>query len=219
MPSNAANTQREKKHIMKITKLVTITTAFLLTAGAVLAQETQTTTTTTVEEVHVWHNPSVWWNNHFVYTTTSLYTPNELSVDMFGSYIAPQRGLEHLFDTSIRGHRGVWGGGVGFNYFFTRQLGVGADINIPANGHNFIDSGSGNLILRIPIDPTGLAPYIFGGGGRQSDPRWAWFGQAGVGLEYRFNPVTGIFIDGRYVWAQQPTPESLMLRSGVRFVF
>jgi len=207
---------------MKITKLVTITTALLLGAGTVRAQETQTTTTTTtttVEESHVWSNPHVWWNNHFVYTTTTLYTPNELSFDGFGSYIAPQRGISHLFETSIRGHRGTWGGGVGLNYFFTRELGIGVDANMPANGHNLIDSVSGNLIARIPIDPTGLAPYIFGGGGRGTgDPVWNWFAQAGVGLEYRFNPLTGVFIDGRYIWNEKTT-DGLMLRSGLRFVF
>jgi hypothetical protein len=65
---------------------------------------------------------------------------------------------------------------------------------------------------------SGLAPYVFGGGGRQTDPEWQWTGHAGVGLEYRFNPVTGVFADGRYTWADR-TSDSILFRAGVRFVF
>ena len=196
---------------MKISKLVTITAALLLSVGAVRSQEA-------VQEVHVWSNPQTWWGNHFAYTTSTLYTANELSFDGFGSYIAGERKFSHLFQTSIRGDRGVFGGGVGLNYFFTRELGIGGDINMPADGGNLVDSMSGNLIIRIPIDPTGLAPYVFGGGGRGTEPQWQWFEQAGVGLEYRFNPLTGIFLDARYMFNNH-TADELMLRSGLRFVF
>src|SRR5207248_3967864 len=135
---------------------------------------------------HVWEDPSAWWGGHWVYETTDKYTPNELSFDMFGSYVHGEHHLSNLFDTNIR-HNGFWGGGVGLNYFFTHELGLGADINIPDNGHNFIDQVEGSLIARWPFEPSGFAPYIFGGGGRATDPRWEWTGHAGVGLEYRFN--------------------------------
>ena len=200
---------------MKMTKLATIMGAGMLVAGAASAQTQTTTTTTTV--VHVWDDPSGWWGNHWTYGGSPLYTENELSVDAFGSYLAPERKFSHLFQTNIR-NTGSWGGGVGVNYFFLRNVGIGGDIDIPNNGGNFVDLIDGSLILRFPIDPTGLAPYIFGGGGRQTDPEWQWEEFGGVGLEFRLNPVTGVFADARYIWAQK-TSDSLLLRAGLRFVF
>ncbi len=198
-----------------------MTAAVLLTAVTGVAQTTsttttETTTTTTTTTAHVWTDPTVWWGNHWVYLTDNRYTANELSMDFFGSYLAGQRAIEHLFKTNIR--HGSWGGGVGANYFFTRELGIGGDINIPDNGGNFIDSASGNLIARLPICNSGFAPYIFGGGGRQTQPAWEWFGDAGVGMEFRPNPGTGIFVDARYDWVKH-TPDTLLLRAGLRFVF
>ena len=85
-------------------------------------------------------------------------------------------------------------------------------------GGNFINSVSGSLIARWPFESAGIAPYIFGGGGRGTDIAWEWLAHAGVGVEYRWNPTTGIFVDGRYVWADKTT-DQLLLRAGVRFVF
>ena len=121
-----------------------------------------------------------------------------------------------MFETNIRDGR--WGGGVGVNYFLTREIGFGFDANAPDNDGNFFDSVHGSLIARFPIESAGIAPYIFGGGGRQTEPRWEWSGHAGAGLEYRMNPITGIFLDGRYVWGEE-TSDSLLLRTGLRLVF
>src|SRR5437879_11191328 len=97
----------------------------------------------------------------------------------------------------------------------TREIGIGADITMLENGGNFIDEALGSIIARWPLEPSGFAPYIFGGGGRAFDYGWSpailsaagaptrhygWLVDFGVGLEYRFNPGTGVFIDGRYVW-------------------
>jgi hypothetical protein len=198
---------------MKI-KFVTLTAAVLLTAGAVTAQTTVTETTTTT---HVWNDPSAWWGNHWVYATADRYTANELSLDFFASYLAGERRIEDLFKTNIR--HGFWGGGVGVNYFFTRNIGIGADMNIPDDGGgNFISNVNGSLIARFPIMQSGLAPYVFGGGGRQTNPAWEWTGHAGVGVEYRFNPVTGLFTDARYTWVKH-TSDEILFRAGLRFVF
>jgi hypothetical protein len=196
-------------------KFVTLTTLALLVAGAGMAQTTTTTTTET--STHVWSDPHAWWGDHWVYTSADKYTANELSLDFFGSYLAGERRVEDLFKTNIR--HGFWGGGVGVNYFFCRNLGISADMNIPDdNFGNFINNVDGSLIARFPIVNSGLAPYVFGGGGRQTDPTWQWTGHAGVGLEYRFNPVTGIFADARYLWVDK-TSDEIMFRAGVRFVF
>jgi hypothetical protein len=192
------------------TKKTIVSAAFLLLMAG-------TTQAGTVQTVHVWEDPTDWMGGHFCYNVQGpRYTAQELSFDMFGSFTAAERGLSHLFETNIR--HGEWGGGVGLNYFFIRELGIGADINIPANGGNFVDSVSASLIARWPIEPSGFAPYIFGGGGRGTDPAWEWLAHAGVGVEYRWNPTTGIFVDGRYMWADQSF-DRLILRGGVRLVF
>jgi hypothetical protein len=196
-------------------QFVTLTAVGLLAASAGMAQTTTTTTTTTTTS-HVWTDPHTWWGNHWAYNAADRYTANELSLDMFGSYLAGERRAEDLFKTNIR--HGFWGGGVGVNYFFTREIGIGGDIEIPDNGGNFVNNVDGSLIARIPIVNSGLAPYVFGGGGRQTEPVWQWTGHAGVGIEYRFNPVTGVFADGRYMWVDK-TSDEILFRAGVRFVF
>jgi hypothetical protein len=182
--------------------------------------------------VHVWEDPGAWSSGVFVYNVPpeNRFTANELSLDLSGSYTAPERGLQHLFETDIR-HRGKWGGNVGVNYFFLPYLGIGGNINMSANGGAFVDQALGNLILRWPICPIGLAPYIFGGGGRGfdsfgglpagvSDPAWQWFADGGVGLEWRPNATTGIFTDATYQWhLKEGSFDRLLLRFGLRLVF
>jgi hypothetical protein len=194
---------------MKLTKLITLTAALMLTGGAAKA-------------VHVWEDPAGWWSSAVTYdTTVPLYTANELSLDAFGLLAAGERGIEHIFETRITGDRGRWGGGVGVNYFFTRELGIGGEADILANTDgNFVDQVNGSLFLRFPLDPSGFAPYIFGGGGRITNPLWAWEGHAGVGIEYRLNPVVGVFSDARYIWVDHAAlSDRLMIRAGLRLVF
>lgn len=190
---------------MKMIKLAGIAAALMFAAG-------------TVQATHVWESPTGWWRSHFYYDTaaTPRYLANELTLDMFGSYQAGQRDITDLFRTSIR--RGDWGGGVGLNYFFTRELGIGVDTNIPADGGRFFNHVAGSFIMRAPIEQIGLAPYVFGGGGRSFDPVYEWTGHVGTGLELRMNPVTGFFVDGRYVFADR-TSDTLLLRAGVRLAF
>jgi hypothetical protein len=189
---------------MKLKTIITGAALTLLTAGV-------------TQGAHLWDDPNAWASGHFVYdVSTPRFTAQELSFDAFGSYLAGERKFNKLFETNIR--HGTWGGGVGLNYFFLRELGLGVDMNIPDNGGNFIDSVSGSLIGRFPLGQSGWAPYIFGGGGRGTDPTWEWLGHAGVGMEYRFNPGTGIFVDGRYIWHDK-SYDRLLLRAGFRLVF
>jgi len=169
--------------------------------------------------VHVWEDPGGWWTSVTTTTpNTPLFTPNELSLDLSGSYIAGERHFSKLFETNIR--HGRWGGDVGLNYFFTREIGIGGDINMSDNGGKFVDQALGDLILRWPFDPTGFAPYIFGGGGRGFDPSWEWFADAGIGVEYRFTPVVGIFGDTRYMWhLKDGSSDRIFFRAGLRLVF
>ncbi|MBL9169503.1 MAG: hypothetical protein JNN07_17310 [Verrucomicrobiales bacterium] len=169
---------------------------------------------------HIWQDHREWASSAFSYDRKSgpLYSANELSLDLGGSYTAGQRGVENLFETSIKGQRGRWGGGVGLNYFFTQQVGVGVDANMADNGGNLVDAVAANLIVRFPLGNSGVAPYLFGGGGRTTDRQWDWMGQAGVGLEFRLNRTVGIYTDGRYQWPEN-VGDSLLLRTGLRINF
>jgi hypothetical protein len=198
---------RENKRIMKMRNILAVGVVLMLTGVGVRA-------------AHVWEDPNGWWVGHFSYDTagTPRYTEAELSFDAFGSYVAGERRFSKLFETDIK--HGTWGGGVGLNYFFTRYLGLGGDINIPANGGNFVDQFEGSLIARWPFEPSGWSPYIFGGGGRSTDPDWEWIVHGGVGVEYRFNPTTGIFMDGRYIWhVRDGSTDRILFRAGLKFVF
>lgn len=128
----------------------------------------------------------------------SPYRHCELSLDGFGSASLGESTLEHLSGSRVR-HNTRLGAGLGINYFFTRYLGVGVEGYAENTDGVFIDSASANLILRLPIGDSGLAPYIFGGGGHQFGMTKQWFGQAGAGLEYRFTPHIGLFVDARGV--------------------
>jgi hypothetical protein len=147
-----------------------------------------------------------------------LFSANELTLDISGSYVAQQRGIEHLFETNIKHNRGTWGGNVGVNYFITRNIGIGADANMSANGGSFVDAVLGDLTLRFPVGNSGFAPYVFGGGGRTTDVTWEWVGHAGLGVEYRFSRKIGLFADGRYIWPENSS-DALLLRAGFRIVF
>jgi hypothetical protein len=74
------------------------------------------------------------------------------------------------------------------------------------------------LILRLPLGQSGLAPYVFGGGGHQFDQAKFWFGQGGAGMEYRFTPHMGIFSDARGVVPNQ-TKYYGVARLGLGFAF
>ena len=195
---------------MKLKRLIAVASVTAMTFGII---------GTAKAAVHIWEDPGTWSSSVFCfdYAATPKYTANELSLDLFGSYVHGEEKFTHLAQTDIR-HHGNWGGGVGVNYFMTPFFGIMGDINIGNNGGNFVDQAMGAGVIRIPIEPIGLAPYVFGGGGRGFDPSWEWLAQAGVGLEWRLNPVTGIFADARYIFSQKDD-DRLLIRTGLRIVF
>jgi hypothetical protein len=146
----------------------------------------------------------------------NLYHPCELSIDGFGV------GVLHEYDFNSGGlHRKNYrfGGGAGINFFFTKFLGIGADAYAISPSHrSFVDTTTGNLILRMPIGNTGLAPYIFGGAGYEFKGIDQIVGGGGVGLEIRIVPHFSIFADARYLAAVK-TPDYGLARAGVRLSF
>jgi hypothetical protein len=151
------------------------------------------------------------------YSSGDLYRPNELSLDMFGTASVGKYTIHHLSGDRIRNNTRL-GAGVGGNYFFTRNLGIGADVYSENLNGSFIDSVSANLIFRLPLGESGFAPYAFGGGGHQFDPARVWFGQFGTGMEYRFTPNIGLFLDGRIVFPNE-TKYFGLVRLGLRLPF
>jgi len=148
---------------------------------------------------------------------SSWYKDQELSLDFFGSGSVGQQTIDHLSGSRVSDNVRL-GLGVGVNYFFTRYVGVGADAYTEDTDHFFVDSTSANVIGRLPIGNSGLAPYIFGGVGHQFDRTEQWFGQFGAGVEVRFHANWAIFGDIRYVVADR-TDNYGLGRMGVRFVF
>jgi len=148
---------------------------------------------------------------------TDCYRSGELSLDGFGTGSIGKYTIDHLSGDRIRQH-GQLGAGLGLNYFFTRYLGINAEAYSENTSGTFIDNASANLTLRLPLGQSGLAPYLFGGGGRQFDRLEAWFGQAGGGAEYRFNKHIGVFVDARMVLPDEAKYYGLA-RLGVRFAF
>jgi hypothetical protein len=151
------------------------------------------------------------------YDPGDLYRANELSMDVFGSASLGKYSLDHLSTSRIR-HDTRLGAGLGLTYFFTRNLGIGAEAYSEDTDGVFIDSASANLTARFPVGDSGFAPYVFGGGGQQFDLNKLTFGQAGGGIEYRFTPRVGAFTDVRMVWPTE-TRYFGVARLGVRFAF
>ena len=137
---------------------------------------------------------------------TDLYSYHEASFDGFGFYGSKDKG----------GNRDAWGVGVGGNYFFTRNIGAGADTYMDAFTIPYLLNADG--IFRYPIKQTGFAPYGFGGFGRQWTHAAQWLGHIGVGIEYRWRPQQGAFFDAREVFPTE-TKDYAVLRFGFRFVF
>jgi hypothetical protein len=146
-----------------------------------------------------------------------LYRANELSLDAFGSGSLGKYSIDHLSGHRVR-HDTQLGAGLGINYFFTRNIGIGADAYSENTTGSAVDSASANLILRLPLGKSGFAPYVFGGGGFHFDAIRTQFAQAGAGIEYRFCPHMGVFIDARGVLPEH-TPDYGVARLGLRFVF
>jgi hypothetical protein len=136
-----------------------------------------------------------------------LFSANELSMDLFG--FGASRDKDGKGDTA-------WGLGLGANYFFTRNIGVGADSYADAFEIPYLLNGSG--IFRYPINDSRFAVYGFGGFGRQWKHSPQWLGHLGVGGEYRFNPKGGFFVDVREEFPDE-TKDYTVFRFGFRIKF
>jgi len=164
-----------------------------------------TTTVAHPETTAVTTTESSSWHHRFAYEQgAEKFRNQEFSMDLFGSYL------------DVDGGKSSWGGGVGLNYFFGRYIGIGGDAFMQDDGRQFVNSTTGSLILRFPF--ASVAPYAFGGGGWNFDPKGVAVVHGGGGIEFRLNPHTGIFGDARYVFTDK-TRDYILARAGVRFSF
>lgn len=157
-----------------------------------------------------------------VYTNTytdvnDFYRSHEFSVDAFVGGSLGEQSISHISGDRIE-RNGRMAVGAGANIFFTKYVGIGGDAYSENTTGPFIDYAYGSLILRFPIPNTGIAPYAFGGGGYQFDPVSQSLADGGGGVEFRFTPNVGIFIDARYVFADK-TDDFGVGRLGFRFSF
>jgi hypothetical protein len=204
-------------------KTLTMAAAVMMLAAAAKAQVTTnstiTTTTTTSTGDHMWNNPD-WWK-YEKHPDGHLFNANELTLDAFGTYLNPERRIKSIFNTSIR--KGTWGGGVGANYFWSRDVGLGVETSFQDGGAKFVDHVGGNLMVRFPFDVIRTAPYIMAGGGYKWNPRGSWFVDLGPGLEFRFNKHLGVFGDASYIFLDKVSPggtkDQLYFRVGLRAGF
>jgi len=162
----------------------------------------------------------------------TCFSDHELQIDTFGQASFGDNSKIGVFrDTA-------WGGGVGLNYFFQRNIGLGIEgawlsAKHSGLGHDLANSRddrtvihnlTGSIILRLPLDSVCVAPYVYVGGGWQDDgSSWA-SGHVGAGLEYRIVPhKVGIFVDGRWTYLGDRFQESDLnfwsVRAGFRLVF
>lgn len=150
-------------------------------------------------------------------TGSEMYRAKEFSIDAFGSGVIGRQTIDNFSGRRVSDDVKL-GVGVGMNYFITRHFGVGADAHSGSLSGSFVDSASAQVIGRLPIGDSGLAPYIFGGGGHQFEGIEQWFGHAGVGVEIRFHQNWGVFTDARYVLADE-TDGYGVGRLGIRWSF
>ncbi len=140
----------------------------------------------------------------------TCFQDTELQLDLFASYT----NAVHRSD-----HGDGFGGGLGVNYFFMRNIGVGVDGNVYDGDSDLVWESTARVIVRFPIDSACLAPYIFGGGGVQADDNTSSGTlHAGGGLEWRATQSVGFFGEGRYTWSAHEN-NGAQVRIGARFVF
>ena len=139
----------------------------------------------------------------------NLYPSNQLNLELFGTYANRDR-----FGSSVN----HGGGGVGLDYFFTPNLGIGADSYVEEWKWPYRVNGSAILRLPLPRPLHRLAVYGLGGGGREfkNVPQYTWHG--GGGAEFKLSRNMGIFGDIREVLPDK-TRDYTLIRGGISLGF
>ena len=152
----------------------------------------------------------------------------EWQVDLFGAYAFSSSSQDNLFGDH------AWGGGLGVNYFFTRNVGVGIEGSLfdPRSSGDVLGQAALNVFVRFPIADSCVAPYLFLGGGavfnaedvdaadlKGNSDDGLLEGHIGVGVEYRIKHNFGLFVDGRFTVVDKNDNNYTTIRTGFRIAF
>lgn len=160
------------------------------------------------------------------FESVSIYNGGEFQLDIFGSYaFADEDGGSIIQDGTV-------GGGAGFTYYLTRNIGIGAEGSFFDTDGDTFGSTATNLYLRAPIGDSGLALYGFGGVGllfnaeKIGDDDFddvtddlLFEAHVGIGVEYRMSEHFGIFSDLRYNFVEGDDRDFAAARAGLRITF
>lgn len=141
-----------------------------------------------------------------------LFRDTEIQIDGFYHqfFAKPTHSQDHII-------RNGAGGGFGVNFIFARYFGVGVENFWTSNNDDSPYHLNGYGILRYPIDSLHIAPYgLVGGGAGLGNFSYGYF-TVGGGLEIRFTPNIGTFVDSR--WYVGNPANGSDLRAGVRLSF
>lgn len=149
------------------------------------------------------------WNERWRYESSmeDKFKAPDFTLDMFGTWANKDR---------FGANDDNFGGGLGLTFYFIRFLGISADSYIEEWKWPYRASAS--LVARIPVGQSGLAPYGFGGGGRQWKYVPQYSAHAGAGLQLKLNPHTALFGDWRRVFPET-TDDHHLVRFGLNVGF
>ena len=108
---------------------------------------------------------------------------------------------------------GFGGAGAEAKYFVTRNIGLGLEGDW-LDGESSIGTAMGTMTARFPVGPC--APYVFGGAGVQFGDGTQAVGKLGGGLEHRFSPQTGVFVDAAWMFSDHEN--AAVFRAGLSLI-
>lgn len=132
------------------------------------------------------------------------------SLSLFGAYLMPDNDA----------YTDEFGGGIGLEYFWSEYFGVSAAYALFATTPE-IHHVTADLVLRYPIRPACIAPYILGGGGIHSNSETEGIGRVGGGIDVQIPALNnhGFFADYVYTFGGGDLGDFQTVRLGVKFNF
>lgn len=117
----------------------------------------------------------------------------------------------HKNNAPIQG--GFGGAGAEAKVFVTRNIGLGLEGDWLA-AENSIGAVMGTVTARFPMGSN--APYVFGGAGVQFGDQTKAVGKLGGGIEHRFSPHTGVFVDAGWMFTDHEN--AAIFRGGITLI-
>jgi hypothetical protein len=110
--------------------------------------------------------------------------------------------------------QGGFGGlGAEAKVFVTQNIGLGLEGDW-LDGESSIGATMATVTARLPMGSN--APYVFGGAGVQFGDRTQAVGKLGGGIEHRFTPNSGAFVDAGWMFSEHEN--AAVFRAGVSII-